>query len=140
MSLSLASLSNIAAFAGWPATHHLVYAASGSVELRAIRLELTAMGKALPRNTLAWGALRHISDFAGESSSASLAQTAPGLLEMRLLRRAIAKNIHDRQLYYCHLEDSDDWLYDFSRCTICTRVDDEDDWDRALWERWVGEC
>ena len=139
MSLSFAALSNIAAFAGWPATHHLVCAASGSVELRAIRLELTAIGKALPRNMLAWGALLNISEFAGESSSACLVQTAPGLLEMKLLRRMVAKNIDDRQLYYCFLEDSDDWPYDSTR-TRCVCVDDEDDWDRALWERWVGEC
>ena len=139
MSLSLAALNNIAAFAGWTATHHLVCAASGSVEIRAIRLELGAIGKALPHNTLAWGALLNISEFAGEISSANLVQTAPGLLEMKLLRRSVAKHIDDRQTYYIYLEDGDDWLWDRFR-TRCSCVDDEDDWDRALWERWVGEC
>ena len=140
MSLSLVSLRNISAFAGWPATHHLVCAASGSIELRAIRLELTAVGKAIPRITLAWGALLNISEFAGEISSASLVQTSPGLLEMRLLRRVIAKNAADRQLYYCFLEDSEEWPYDSHSRTRCGCADDEDDWERALWERWVGEC
>ena len=106
--------------------------------MRAIRLELTAVGKALPRNTLAWGALQNISEFAGEISSSRLVQTASGLLEIRLLRRMIAVTAADRHLYYCHLADSPDWLYESHRCSRW--VEDEDDWERALWERWVGDC
>ena len=58
---------------------------------------------------------------------------------MKLLRRSVAKHIDDRQTYYIYLEDGDDWLWDRFR-TRCSCAVDEDDWDRALWERWVGEC
>ena len=81
----------------------------------------------------------NISEFAGEISSACLVQTSPGLLEMQLLRSVVAKGAADRELYYCFLEMSDESPYD-SHIWRGMREADEDDWDRALWERWVGEC
>ena len=59
---------------------------------------------------------------------------------MQLLRCVIAKTAADRQLYYCFLEMSDESPYDSHICTRGMREEDEDDWERALWERWVGEC
>ena len=81
----------------------------------------------------------NISEFAGEISSACLVQTSPGLLEMQLLRSVVAKGAADREDYYCFLEIPDESPYD-SHFWRGLREEDEDDWDRALWERWVGEC
>ena len=58
---------------------------------------------------------------------------------MQLLRSVVAKGAADQEDHYCFLVMPGESPYD-SNFVGFMREEDEDDWDRALWERWVGDC